>query len=265
MGTNEESLCSWAELYVLEGLDDAERIRFEEHLASCSQCRAHVLELRQTADFLLYDIPEKGEPRPELKARVMDHVFRNGSDAKTAEPPASPRVPSPAEPTPLFHKRKRRLWQLVGAMAAVLLIGFSVQTQWENTKLKEQLSAFEQRGVPLGQIEEQATMEETGDVPLDGQVYILSDGGERKLLFVSDDLPTLSETEYYQVWFMREDGVESAGVFAPGSDGRSLFAASMPDDGKITGVAVSQEPDAYGDQPRGEILLTAVWNDPIND
>ena len=38
--------------YALDALDDIERARFEQHLATCEDCRAEVAELRETAALL---------------------------------------------------------------------------------------------------------------------------------------------------------------------------------------------------------------------
>ena len=38
--------------YALDALDDLERARFEQHLATCEDCRAEVAELRETAALL---------------------------------------------------------------------------------------------------------------------------------------------------------------------------------------------------------------------
>ena len=38
--------------YAMDALDDLERARFEQHLATCEDCRAEVAELRETAALL---------------------------------------------------------------------------------------------------------------------------------------------------------------------------------------------------------------------
>lgn len=60
-------------LYVLGGMQEAEILDFDEHLASCEVCREEVATLRPVADQLLLTAPEV-EPPEGLRERVLARV-----------------------------------------------------------------------------------------------------------------------------------------------------------------------------------------------
>ena len=59
--------------YAVDALDDTERVRFEEHLARCAECRAEVDSLRAAAAELSAGAevapPPAGGPRASRGAR----------------------------------------------------------------------------------------------------------------------------------------------------------------------------------------------------
>lgn len=68
-----EELHDLAPFYVLDALDEADRVRFEAHLAGCARCRAEVAELSETlahmdiepADSIPnHEPPTQQEPAP---------------------------------------------------------------------------------------------------------------------------------------------------------------------------------------------------------
>lgn len=59
--------------YALDALDDSERRDFEEHLATCEQCREELEGLRDAAVALAY-VPEGPAPPPALRDRVLKGV-----------------------------------------------------------------------------------------------------------------------------------------------------------------------------------------------
>jgi anti-sigma-K factor RskA len=59
--------------YLLGALTDLERQAFEQHLATCADCRAEVDRLRPAADVLPRSV-EQVEPPPGLKASLMKVV-----------------------------------------------------------------------------------------------------------------------------------------------------------------------------------------------
>jgi predicted ChrR family anti-sigma factor len=76
-----------AALYVLGCLPEAEAAAFERHLAECSDCRAEVRQLEETAAALA----PVADPPPELKARVLEAVATVERGRTVVEAPAAAR------------------------------------------------------------------------------------------------------------------------------------------------------------------------------
>ena len=75
--------------YAVDALDELERARFEQHLATCDDCRAEVAELRETA-ALLADTVATHPP-----ASLRESVLAGISQVR----PLPPRSPLPRPPT----------------------------------------------------------------------------------------------------------------------------------------------------------------------
>jgi anti-sigma factor RsiW len=73
--------------YLLGALTDVERQAFEQHLATCAECRAEVDRLRPAADVLPRSV-EQVEPPPGLKASLMK-VVEGEARERSGAPPRS--------------------------------------------------------------------------------------------------------------------------------------------------------------------------------
>lgn len=105
--------------YLLGGLDDAERLRFEAHLEQCGTCRSELTDLESLPGLL------DAVPVPDAVALAVPAASRPGPDA--ALPAPSP-VPQPMLDQLAARRRnsRRRLTALVGVVAAACLaLGFA--------------------------------------------------------------------------------------------------------------------------------------------
>ena len=73
--------------YAVDALDDAERARFEEHLATCAECRAEVASLRGAAASVA---APRRHPAPRLAQGGADARHRLGAAAAAARGPPGP-------------------------------------------------------------------------------------------------------------------------------------------------------------------------------
>ena len=65
-----DGLHDLAPCHVLDGLDEADRARFEAHLADCSPCRAEVAELSETLAAM--GNQPAIDARPEIEPGLVD-------------------------------------------------------------------------------------------------------------------------------------------------------------------------------------------------
>lgn len=97
--------------YVLGALDDEDRRAFEEHLASCPDCRARVDDLRGTAAMLAL------LPRSEAELSAADAV---------PEPMPDTLLPGLLRRAQGERRRRRWLTAAAGAVAAACLIALAI-------------------------------------------------------------------------------------------------------------------------------------------
>ncbi|GGN99048.1 anti-sigma factor domain-containing protein [Saccharibacillus kuerlensis] len=169
----------------------------------------------------------------------------------------------------------RSLWAgaaAIMAAAAVLLGIYSAQLRGELNDMRTNLTAMEQRTSDMERQLAMSTQPAVGaqvarTVPLvgsenapqaSGMAAMVQDDTGTRLVVQAEDLPALSGSEAYQVWLIKDGQPINAGTFQSGSGNGALTYTMQPDDYDM--VAITLEPDAQGDQPRGQMLLTAALN-----
>ncbi|MBL0389050.1 anti-sigma factor [Tumebacillus sp. ITR2] len=249
--------CDDVELYALDGLDDAERSRFQEHLATCADCQARLAELQDVTDALLF-VPDDVEPPQGMRERVLSAV--------TALPQADVQTKTHVEekivqmPAATRKSWQQRLFPYVSAVA-VLAVAF---LGWQNVTLHRQNAAQSQQIEQLGQLV--ATANLTPAEPFQGaggQAMLLQEGAQKIVMIKTSNLPKPTDREQYTLWVMNHGKTQvlNGGTFVPtGSNGVGMvvFPVQMQD---FDTVAISLEPDAYsGNTPRGVPVMTAQFN-----
>jgi hypothetical protein len=104
--------------YLLGGLDEADKLRFEDHLKNCGTCRSELSDLESLPGLL------DAVPVPDAVALAVPAARRPGSDPA---PDLAP-VPQPVLDELAARRRnsRRRLTALVGVVAAACLaLGFA--------------------------------------------------------------------------------------------------------------------------------------------
>jgi anti-sigma-K factor RskA len=226
--------------YVLHALPDDEYERFEEHLATCEECRREVAELQVAADTLPLAAVQVSPP-PELRDRIMTIVrseaeLLGAAEARADEPAAAPTGP-----------RRRRRWSLslrplTAAMAASALvaagvIGGIVLTGGSDTKT------------------------------VTGTVQIASAPAARASLQLSDDatklqvrrMPPPPAGKVYQVWLKRpnQDPAPTTALFRTDPSGSADVEIQR---GRLKGVdqvLVTAEPDGGSMKPTSDPVIVA--------
>src|ERR1700686_363870 len=106
-------------LHALDALDASDARALEEHLESCAQCRAELIELRDAAGLLAH-AATPAEPRPDLREKILAGARSEKSKGQTG-----------AGSLKVFPQRAIKSWpnllKLAAAIAFVaLLIGLIV-------------------------------------------------------------------------------------------------------------------------------------------
>jgi hypothetical protein len=257
-------LCEQVELYVINGLSDEEQEEFEKHLTSCKHCQEQVQELRSIVDL----IPLGSEP-VELPSGMKERVLHNVSGETKHSDMAEQNVVqhkqelSSAEKTTLTDINKKRGKELdwrrmaiSGLTAAVVLLSFyTVQLKQELSDLELQISQGETTLDQPMKLNEVVSLSPAGDLVAQGLATIIIDSKGTHLLVQAQDLPELKDTEAYQVWLLKDGQPFNAGTFLTEQGSGALYYTFEPSD--YDQIAITLEPDAKGDQPRGNIVLAA--------
>jgi anti-sigma-K factor RskA len=224
-----------AAAYALDALDPDERLAFESHYPSCELCAREVLEFRETSAVLAGGVATA--PPPELRSRVMDQIGRTRQ--------LSP-LPS-AQVVDMASRRRIRPLLLGAAAAAVLFVVGGV--------LGLLLANSDTDGVDDVVAAPDAIVTSLdGDA---GDMQIVWSPDRQQVALFASDMAEPPPEQTYQLWFLLEDGVVSAGTFEPSEDGTVRTLLDVEDiDGEGWGITV--EPDGGLEQPTGELVLSGT-------
>ena len=243
---NEQEFAELAAGHALSALSPEDAAAFDAALAEHPEWAHHVTTDAATVAALADSVAEVPPPRAmrsELLARIasvqQDHPAQAAAPASSLE--AAPVVP-------VAESRSRgwgpRAWFALAA-SLVLLIGVGGGAVVIAQQLNRPVAV-----VALERIEAAPDAQEASTtLPDGGQATVHWSDSVGEVVFVSDGLPTLSDDQSYELWFVRDSGAIAAGVFEAGGDGdaTALLAGSM-NPGDI--IAVTVEP--AGGSPTGE-------------
>jgi anti-sigma-K factor RskA len=220
--------------YVLHALPDDEYERFEEHLATCEECRREVADLQVAADTLPLAAVQVGPP-PELRDRIMA-VVRSEAELLTA-------AESPAAATPPQRRERRRWWALrplpaVGLATAVLALAVVA-------------GVLVVGGDDTQTVQAKVTLASTPDARASLEVK----GSEGKLTV--RNFPPAGGDRVYEAWRMRNGKPVPAGLFRVGDNGGATLAIEEPLKSGDQ-VLVTVEPGGGSAEPTSTPILAAT-------
>lgn len=227
-----------AAAYALDALDLEERRAFEAHYPSCDVCVQEVENFRGISAQLGQALASP--PPAHLKTSVMQEI------AETRQ--ISPLVASRAVDLTSGRRLRVALSLALTAAAAAVLVVFGLLA---TSRFSSTTSATEQvLGAPDAVV-----------TSLDGETgslrVVWSDELDQVAIF-GNALATTGEAMTYELWFVEDDGVTRAALFAPESDG-SVRSVLDIDDINPIGWGVTIEPAGGSDQPTGEILYLGTF------
>lgn len=283
-----------APLFVLGALEPAEEAAVREHLATCPDAHAEVLDLAEPAASLLL-LPEAVEPPPALKARLLaaaEADLREGRHPSTsvataatvAEAPTAHAAPAPegaAAPAPapepaapqapagpisleLARQRRRfRLASLAAAAAvlvAVALGGYALTLRGELADQEAYRQAVEQTLALAAEPGSATAVIAGGEGATSGLGAIGADGTVE--LAVRGLAPTPGR-EVYTAWAIGADGAPvSLGDFEVGGAGTGVASGTSPVTGAGTVLALTLEPQPGATAPAGPIVASGTATAP---
>ena len=223
--------------YAIGALDAGDVAALEYHLQSCPSCRTELAEYRSLSESMLTATPPI-QPPAALRKRLQSQL---------------PGAQKPARPKLSFSFNGLALGLTVIALLVLNFASFMQmrQIQDQQAALSNQ---FENAQAALAMLSSPDVIM----LPIrEGTVSgtLLLDRERNQAVLVTQDLPTLSENQIYQIWLVKPDGGrDSAGLFRPES-GQSYttqtISTSQPFSAYLA-IGVTVEPAGGSIAPTGE-------------
>lgn len=224
-----------AAAFVLRMLDPTEADGFRHHLATCPACQLSVGELSDTAALLPLAVPPE-QPPAHLREAIVARARRDR-----------------------WHATTRPWWRLAAAtVAGAAAVLFALQ--WWPSPQPETPPA--QPPALSDSVPQPLTYAMGGSLAAPAataQVVCTPTADGTRMTIVAEGLPPLAPGEVYQLWYHRSGQYVSVGVFVLDGAGRGGLATLLPGKPAFDALTVTREPDPYGLEPRGELMLG--WSD----
>lgn len=222
--------------YALNALSADEHDEFEQHLATCSPCRAELAELQATTARL--SDASWQTPPPEMKARLLDAIASTPQDRPLIVTPTGSR----------WRRMGPALLATAAALALVVSLGaFFVERGRVADLERHQAAVASVLSAP--DVEEQAARLDNG-----GTVRVLFSPSLDQAVVAMHDLPPLDAAHSYQMWRIHRGGPDSEAVMsgedAAGSVTRLLSGVDDKD-----AIAVTVEPAGGSAAPTTEPIV----------
>jgi len=259
----------------LDALELSEARELEAHLETCAECRAELVALRDGAALLAY-AAQPAEPRPEVRARILESVrAERTGDRSTAV--LTHKV------VPLRPRANWNVWTMGLRVAAAvtfvaLLIGLvvlwrrEVNLQQEVAQLNHQLNTQQHelvrdRDVLSRQHEALALLNSPDAKRLElagsqtaqnARGSFVYDQKTGKAILLSDGLPPTPADKAYELWSIPKGHSPMPGrIFTVDSSGHALLPEQMPADAtQNVVIAITLEPKRGSAVPTLPIYLS---------
>ncbi|MBV9092775.1 MAG: anti-sigma factor [Streptosporangiaceae bacterium] len=222
--------------YAMDALAEADRARFERHLAGCEACAQETAGLREAAAAL--GAAAAASPPPGLRQRVMAAAATTRQSG-----PASVRV-----------RPRLRAVLAVGAAAAAGLVALAVVFGVANGSMRQQLNQAQASSQQIAAVltARDATMM-TRPVTGGGTATIVMSPSRHALVFTAAGLPALPPSRGYELWLIGPRGDRPAGTLPMHSGMTGPVIAAGLHHGDRLGL--SAEPAVGAPRPTGPMIL----------
>ncbi|WJE16097.1 anti-sigma factor [Halobacillus sp. ACCC02827] len=258
-------LCDELMDYFNGHLSEQEKMEFEEHLNTCSECREELEELQELTGELPF-ASDPITPPDDMKARVLGEVFQHEQDGRgdssVIEEHSENVLPISKKKEHAFGevKRNKKSSWFVRGLVAALIVSLAGNV-WALMNEEKQVVQQEPEEISdsTDEVLRKVTLQgETTTASASAAMVRQSEG--EVLSLQADQLEPLDGEEVYQVWLINGETPYRAGTFKANESGEGAVTYNMeqlPEDTEWDMVAVSKEPDASSETPQGEVILSA--------
>jgi len=264
-----------AAAYAIDALDDADRAAFEQHLATCAECRALVASYVPVTEALGRAVEPVALPA-DLRARTLARA--------TAQPRALARPAASASMQAASAGRSTGAPWWLAAAALVTAAGLGLYALGLRKQIDTLRAMFNQAAVEAQAVRAELAVVRGQSSHLVRAIEVLSATDLRRvalagqdrasaavahafvsptrgLMFSAEHLPALAPGHVYQLWVLAPTPI-SVGVLTPAANGTATTTMPMPANvtiDAVKAVAVTDEPNLQGSAtPTMPILLVGT-------
>jgi anti-sigma-K factor RskA len=223
--------------YALDAVDDLERARFSRHLAECEACLPEVVELQEAAAKLA-DLTIEAPPA-RLKAAVLAEV-------------SGTRQIGPVVRVEEGGARRWRRWTAAAVAVGIIAVGAAAggyMVQEQRVRAARQAAAQAQQVEAV--LAAKDAVVHTADVN-GGRVTVVVSSSLDKGVAVVNALPSPGTDRAYQLWVVKGDHPDNAGVLAAGAGSGTRLFAGVRGAGAF---AISREPSGGSPAPTDRVAM----------
>ncbi|HWG56904.1 MAG TPA: anti-sigma factor [Gaiellaceae bacterium] len=219
--------------YALDALDEAERLEYEVHLASCDDCRGELESFWSVTAALAH--AAAGPPPPsELRGRILDAARNEGTN--------------------VVLLRRRWVTPVAAASAAVAAVAAIGVGIWASSVAQE-LDRTRAAAVTQEQAVEVLADPLARNVPLqgvNGRIVVTPTG---RAALVLNELEPAPAGKTYEIWVVADGTPKPAGLFE-GASARTVVPVTRPvPEGAL--IAVTLENDGGVTVPQGPRIFAS--------
>jgi len=247
MNARKDDAASLSGAYVLGALDEAEKARFEAHLAESEESRHELTELADTA-VLLGMAVEPETPPASLKASIMAQLDSTPQLPRITEQQQLPDVaefsgPAAAKAQQRWFTRPANML-IAAAAAVVLVVGGGAVASSLLTNTEQQQAADQLAAINAADDSQRAAAEVAGG----GTATLVWSEELGSAALMVDDLEPLPSSKVYELWYIDDNGARPAGTFSVGDSG-STWRVLDGQMAKGDSVGVTIEPAGGSPEP----------------
>jgi anti-sigma factor RsiW len=236
---NAQDIHALSGAYAVDALDDIERIRFEEHLAACADCRDEVASLRDTT-WMLGGLTDTAPP-PEMRDRLLAGI----KEIRPLPPETMPkhRADEAPEPSVASSDRRRFGWRTFAAAAAVLaVVGTGTVAAVE--LIREDSSQTMSTAERVLNAKDATTV--AVDLPGAARARVVRSVSENRAVLVTSGMPAAPNGKVYELWLQHDDVMVPAGLMPAGRDQTFVLKGDAAD---ASAAGITVEPEGGSDEP----------------
>jgi hypothetical protein len=206
-------------LYVLGGLDEAERRAFEAHASGCVQCSNEIRALTPVSSALGH-LATAASPSPDVKRRLLESISRQKAAAGQGSIAASAAGDGDDPSRPYRASAEPRGSRMVPWLAAAAAIALAAALGAYALQLRRDAGADRITAAVLA-------APDLVRIDLAGQAAAPSASARafwsrgQGLVFTASNLPAAPSGRVYQLWVLSRSDAESAGLMKPDANGLS--------------------------------------------